>query len=111
MPTPDVLAVDTDRIYSLANATSIQGQIEARLRAPGCAGLLLDLSRVDYAASPFLAVLVASRKLAVERKVPFAVVGMKSVVKGLFGLVKLDTLIPMYDDVAAAKSALASGKA
>jgi len=106
MPKPAVFTIDTDRIYSLAQATTIQGQIADRLNAPGSTGVLVDLAKVDYASSPFLAVLVASQKLAQERKLPFAVVGMKGVVKGLFGLVKLDKMIPLFNTVDEANTAL-----
>jgi anti-sigma B factor antagonist len=79
----------------------------APLRSDPPAGLIFDLSRVDYVGSLFLSFLLRCHKRVKEHGSEVVVAGASSRARELLHMTALDTLWALYDSRAEALAALA----
>lgn len=100
IPSPDVEKMSDNVMEQAAQ------MVLAPLRADPPAGLIFDLSQVDYFGSIFLSFLLRCHKRAREQGSEVVVAGASPRARELLHLTALDTLWPLYATRAEALAAL-----
>lgn len=92
----------------IATAGQLSGGLGAALDGrPG--GLICDLSGVGFLAAAGLSVLLVARRRAIARRAAFALVCPQPGPRRVIGLVGLDAVFALHDDVASAAAAQGGG--
>jgi anti-anti-sigma factor len=99
-PSPDVEKMPDNLMEQAAQ------MVLAPLRADPPAGLIFDLSAVDYVGSVFLSFLLRCHKRVKEHGSEVVVAGASPKARELLHMTALDTLWALYDDVDQALEAL-----
>ena len=99
-PSPDVENMRDNLMEQAAQ------MVLAPLRADPPAGLVFDLSRVDYVGSVFLSFLLRCHKRVKEHGSEVVVAGASARARELLHMTALDTLWALYDSVSEALEAL-----
>lgn len=90
IPSPEVESMEESLIQQAAQ------MVLAPLKADPPAGLIIDLSRVNYFGSVFLSFLLRCHKLAKERGSDIVLAGTSDRTRELLRLTALDTLWAIY---------------
>jgi len=100
VPSPEVEKLPENLMEQAAQ------MVLAPLRADPPAGLIFDLSKVDYVGSVFLSFLLRCHKRVKEHGSEVVVAGASNRARELLHMTALDTLWALYDDRAEAIAAL-----